>query len=72
MIALQFLQLFVSPPARYPDIFTVLNVLCSAGVFGLSWLWSIKRGIEVNWALGGLTHEFRADSHMATIPEKAD
>jgi len=70
--ALQVLQLFITPPVRYPDIFPVLNVLCSACVFGLSWLWSIKRGIEVNWALGGLSQETRSESHMATIPEKAD
>lgn len=41
------------PPARYPDLFPVLNVLISTPVFGLIWLWSIKCGVEVGWALGG-------------------
>ncbi|KAF4590166.1 Glucosyltransferase-like protein [Pleurotus pulmonarius] len=46
---------FILPaPARYPDIFPVLNVLISTPVFILAWLWSIKNGIEVGWALGGL------------------
>ncbi|KAF9220297.1 hypothetical protein BS17DRAFT_787870 [Gyrodon lividus] len=47
-------ELVVAPPARYPDLFPVLNVLVSTPVFGLIWLWSIKRGIEVGWAMGGL------------------
>ncbi|KAF9233237.1 glycosyltransferase family 57 protein [Melanogaster broomeanus] len=33
---------------------TYFNVLVSTPVFGLIWLWSIKRGIEVSWAMGGL------------------
>ncbi|KDQ25750.1 glycosyltransferase family 57 protein [Pleurotus ostreatus PC15] len=46
---------FIFPaPSRYPDIFSVLNVLISTPVFILAWLWSIKNGIEVGWALGGL------------------
>ena len=43
----------MTPPARYPDLFPVLNVLVSASVFGCTWLWSIKRGLEIGWALGG-------------------
>jgi alpha-1,3-glucosyltransferase len=30
----------------------VLNVLISTPVFVLAWLWSIKCGVEVGWALG--------------------
>ncbi|KAH7919268.1 hypothetical protein BV22DRAFT_1023274 [Leucogyrophana mollusca] len=51
---LQALELVISPPARYPDLFPVLNVLVCTPVFGLVWLWSVKRGIEVGWATGGL------------------
>ncbi|TDL22242.1 hypothetical protein BD410DRAFT_272741 [Rickenella mellea] len=51
---LHLLELVLSPPARYPDLFPVLNVLVSTPVFVLTWLWSIKRGIEVSWALGGV------------------
>ncbi|KAI6140592.1 glycosyltransferase family 57 protein [Pisolithus tinctorius] len=54
MILLHLLELIVTPPNRYPDLFPVLNVLVSTPVFGFIWLWSIKRGIEVGWALGGL------------------
>ncbi|KAJ7761486.1 glycosyltransferase family 57 protein [Mycena maculata] len=48
------LELLIQPPARYPDLFPVLNVLISTPVFGLVWLWSIKCGLEVSWAIGGL------------------
>lgn len=54
MILLHLLEMFVTPPARYPDLFAVLNVLVSTPVFGLIWLWSIKRGIQVGWAITGL------------------
>ncbi|KAF7987103.1 hypothetical protein HWV62_289 [Athelia sp. TMB] len=47
-------ELVLSPPARYPDIFPVLNVLVSTPVFALVWLWSIKCGFEIAWAMGGL------------------
>ncbi|TFY68752.1 hypothetical protein EVJ58_g812 [Rhodofomes roseus] len=53
-LVLHVLELLFSPPARYPDLFPVLNVLLSTPVFGLAWLWSIRRGVEVSWALGGL------------------
>ncbi|KAG6333793.1 hypothetical protein ID866_5304 [Astraeus odoratus] len=54
MFLLHFLEVVITPPQRYPDLFPVLNVLVSTPVFGLIWLWSIKRSIEVGWALGGL------------------
>lgn len=41
-------------PARYPDIYVVLNVLVSFGVFGLAWLWGIKKLLEGAWAIGGI------------------
>ncbi|KAG9308454.1 glycosyltransferase family 57 protein [Chiua virens] len=55
MILLHLLELLVPPPARYPDLFPVLNVLVSAPVFGLIWLWSIRRGVQVSWAIAGLS-----------------
>jgi alpha-1,3-glucosyltransferase len=54
MILLHLLEMVVTPPARYPDLFPVLNILVSTPVFGLIWLWSIKRGIQVGWAIAGL------------------
>ncbi|KAI8994135.1 ALG6, ALG8 glycosyltransferase family-domain-containing protein [Trametes punicea] len=53
-LALHLAELLLTPPAHLPDLFPVLNVLVSTPVFALVWLWSIKRGIEVSWALGGL------------------
>ena len=54
IFVLHLLELVVTPPARYPDLFPVLNVLVSTPVFGLIWLWSIKRSVEVSWAISGL------------------
>ena len=54
MILLHVFEMVVTPPARYPDLFPVLNILVSTPVFGLMWLWSIKRGIQVSWAIAGL------------------
>lgn len=51
MVLLHLLEMVVTPPARYPDLFPVLNVIVSTPVFGLVWLWSIKRGIQVSWAI---------------------
>jgi len=44
----------VKPPTQYPDIYPMLNVLISTPVFGFAWLWSIKCGVEVGWAMSGL------------------
>ncbi|CAA7261601.1 unnamed protein product [Cyclocybe aegerita] len=51
--SLHLLELVANPPQRYPDLYPVLNVLISTPVFVLVWLWSIKCGVEVGWALGG-------------------
>lgn len=53
-ITLHILELFIAPPRGLPDIYPVVNVLISTPIFGLTWLWSIKRGVEVSWAAGGL------------------
>ena len=47
------LEALIPIPARYPDLFPVLNVLLSTPVFVLIWLWSIKCGVEVGWAVAG-------------------
>ena len=49
------LELVYPPPARYPDLFPVLNVLLSTPVFLFTWLWSIKSIIEARWTAGGLS-----------------
>jgi alpha-1,3-glucosyltransferase len=54
IILLHLLELVITPPARYPDLFPVLNVLICTPIFGLIWLWSIKRSVEVSWAISGL------------------
>ncbi|KAL1743172.1 glycosyltransferase family 57 protein [Schizophyllum fasciatum] len=51
---LHFLELVVSPPARYPDLFPVLNVLISTPVFASAWLWSVVSMVRVGWAIGPL------------------
>lgn len=51
MATLHVAEAMFKPPARYPDLFPVLNVLICAPTFVCVWLWSIKRGIEVGWAL---------------------
>ncbi|EJD50390.1 glucosyltransferase [Auricularia subglabra TFB-10046 SS5] len=42
-----------APPARYPDLFPVLNVLLSAAVFAGAWALGTVRLLQVSWALGG-------------------
>ena len=51
---LHVLEIMVPPSPRLPDIYPVLNVLLCTPIFGITWLWSIKRSIEVSWALGVL------------------
>jgi alpha-1,3-glucosyltransferase len=47
-------ELHITPPARHPDLFPVLNALLCTGVFGLCWLWIIKRLVELSWDMGSL------------------
>lgn len=44
----------VNPPLRYPDLYPVLNVLLCSGVFGVAWLWGLRKQFEAGWAIGGL------------------
>ncbi|KAF5385698.1 hypothetical protein D9757_005525 [Collybiopsis confluens] len=53
IFVLHVLEPFVKAPARYPDLFPVLNVLVSTPVFMCIWLWSIKSCIQVSWAITG-------------------
>ncbi|KDQ62345.1 glycosyltransferase family 57 protein [Jaapia argillacea MUCL 33604] len=68
MAILHILELMISPPPRYPDLFPVLNVLLSTPVFVLAWLWSIKCGIEAFWALGGLGSSSTSSSSSTLFP----
>ncbi len=52
LLAIHFAELVLSPPARYPDLYAVLNVLLSCGVFGCVWLWANRRLVEEGWAMG--------------------
>jgi alpha-1,3-glucosyltransferase len=52
---LHVMELVFRPPARYPDLFPVLNVLISTPIFFFTWLWSIKSIIEARWTVGGLS-----------------
>ena len=53
-LVLHVAEVFFIPPASLPDLYPVLNVLLSAGIFGLAWLWSIRRLVEISWAMGSL------------------
>ncbi|GJE98268.1 glycosyltransferase family 57 protein [Phanerochaete sordida] len=66
-ILLHVLETIVPPPSHLPDIYPVLNVLLSTPVFGITWLWSIKRTVEVSWGLGGLGSSSKAIS-MPPLP----
>lgn len=47
------LPTIIKAPARYPDLWVVLNVLLSFGVFAAGWLWGMGRLVKGVWALGG-------------------
>ncbi|KAF9533133.1 ALG6, ALG8 glycosyltransferase family-domain-containing protein [Crepidotus variabilis] len=64
-LLVHILELFFEPPTRYPDLYPVLNVLISTPVFGLVWLWSIKCGVELGWALGGIGKSSREHGNVA-------
>ncbi|CAE6513982.1 unnamed protein product [Rhizoctonia solani] len=51
---IHILEAFIPAPARYPDIYPVLNVLLSASVFGATWI-SVGGIImfQSAWATGG-------------------
>ena len=66
---LHILEFVVHPPSRYPDLFPVLNVLVCTPVFVLVLLWSIKSGIEVGWALGGLGRS-NSDEQIQEVSEE--
>lgn len=51
---LHLVEATASPPAHLQDLFVVLNLTLCCGVFGLAWLWGLKRQLQEGWALGGL------------------
>ncbi|GAA5874929.1 hypothetical protein JCM16303_004946 [Sporobolomyces ruberrimus] len=53
ILSLHFLELITTPPSHLPDLFPVLNLTMSCGVFGLAWLWGGKRLGQESWAIGG-------------------
>ncbi|GAA6048700.1 hypothetical protein JCM3770_002028 [Rhodotorula araucariae] len=54
ILSLHTLEALAPPPRHLPDLYPVLNLSLSAGVFGLAWLWAGKRLAQEAWALGGL------------------
>jgi len=54
ILFLHLMELLISPPSRFPDLYPVLNVLLCTPVFGITWLWSIKRSTEVTWGVSAL------------------
>ncbi|KAJ6477423.1 glycosyltransferase family 57 protein [Mycena vitilis] len=68
--SLHLLECFVAAPARYPDLFAVLNVLISTPVFVLVWLWSIKCGLEMSWAVGGLGNVITRPHRTSLVDEQ--
>lgn len=53
ILILHTLEFLTTPPPHLPDLFPVLNLTVSAGVFGLAWLWGGKRLAQESWAIGG-------------------
>ena len=68
---LHILEFAYRPPARYPDLFPVLNVLLSTPVFAFTWLWSIKSIIEARWTAGGLSRRGAEGERKESQPEDA-
>ncbi|EJU03327.1 ALG6 ALG8 glycosyltransferase [Dacryopinax primogenitus] len=60
---LHIIEIF-SPPARYPDLWVVARVAVGCGVFGLSWLWALRKQVEVGWGLGGFQ---KSDKPKGTV-----
>ncbi|PSR70546.1 hypothetical protein PHLCEN_2v13585 [Hermanssonia centrifuga] len=66
--ALHLIEARMPPPTHLPDLYSVLNVLISTPVFAFTWLWSIKRGVEVGWAIGGLGSKSPAGGSALLTP----
>ncbi|GAA5830036.1 hypothetical protein JCM11251_006851 [Rhodosporidiobolus azoricus] len=54
IFTLHLAQSLVPPPPHLPDLFPVLNLTLSCGVFGLCWLWAGKRAVQEGWAVVAL------------------
>ena len=69
---LHALEMLLPPPSHLPHIYPVLNVLLCTPVFTFTWLWSIKRSVEVSWGIGGLrpVQETADTVHSASTRER--
>ncbi|KAI5478755.1 alpha-1,3-glucosyltransferase, glycosyltransferase family 57 protein [Pseudohyphozyma bogoriensis] len=56
LILIHLLEILSSPPPHLPDLFPVLNLTLSAGVFGIGFLWATKRSVQEGWSVVGAFH----------------
>jgi hypothetical protein len=70
IFSIHALELAFRPPARFPDLFVVLNLTLSAAIFGLAYLWSLTRLVEEAWAMAGLASQPPARSAPSTLPRR--
>ena len=62
-----FLDSLATPPTHLPDLFIVLNVILSCGIFGVGWLWSLSRLLEEAWGLVGLGNGAKDSTSMSAL-----
>lgn len=73
--SLVILDTITTAPVHLPDLYVVLNVIGSCGVFGIGWLWSLTRLVEESWGLVGLgfsdhstsTNEAHVRQHFSPV-----
>ncbi|KZO92679.1 glycosyltransferase family 57 protein [Calocera viscosa TUFC12733] len=49
---LHIIEASLPPPERYPDLWVVARVALGCAVFGLAWLWGLRKQLEVGWGIG--------------------
>ncbi|GAA5982865.1 hypothetical protein JCM11641_002608 [Rhodosporidiobolus odoratus] len=54
IFTLHLTESLTPPPIHLPDLYAVLNLTISAGVFGVVWLWCGRRLVLEGWGLVGL------------------
>ncbi|KAG8959267.1 Glucosyltransferase-like protein [Tulasnella sp. 419] len=54
------------PPARYPHLFPVLNVLLCSSIYGIAYLWGMKKQLEAGWAVAGLGEYTKSEMQSVT------
>lgn len=60
-------EMMIASPERLPDLYAVLNLTLSFGIFSLGYLWSLMRLLEEGWGLVGLTSKSIAVSAPPSI-----